>query len=76
MCIEFFRQVQSNIKCGCFQVSPPNENGIVWKPFWKEEIKRPWFERYQPVSYKLVTRSGNEDQFRDMVVRCNNAGVR
>ncbi|ESP02078.1 hypothetical protein LOTGIDRAFT_185931, partial [Lottia gigantea] len=37
---------------------------------------RPWWERYQPVSYNLVTRSGNENAFRDMVSRCNNAGVR
>jgi len=31
--------------------------------------------RYQPVSYKLVSRSGNEAEFIDMVNRCNNAGV-
>jgi len=37
---------------------------------------RPWWERYQPISYKLVTRSGNEEQFASMVRRCNNAGVR
>lgn len=61
---------------GAVQVSPPNENGIIWEPFWNKEIKRPWFERYQPVSYKLGTRSGNEDEFRDMVRRCNNAGIR
>ena len=36
---------------------------------------RPWWERYQPVSYKLCTRSGNESEFKDMVTRCNNVGV-
>ncbi|XP_023225708.1 pancreatic alpha-amylase-like [Centruroides sculpturatus] len=61
---------------GGVQISPPNENGIVWEPFWNKEIKRPWFERYQPVSYKLGTRSGTESEFREMVRRCNNAGVR
>lgn len=55
--------------CGV-QISPPNENRIVTSP------NRPWWERYQPVSYKLVTRSGNEAQFRDMVQRCNKANVR
>lgn len=50
------------------QVSPPNENIIV--------PRRPWWERYQPISYKLITRSGNEAQFRNMVTRCNRAGVR
>ena len=28
------------------------------------------------MSYKLTSRSGNEAEFRDMVQRCNNAGVR
>ncbi|KAG8555992.1 hypothetical protein GDO81_017894 [Engystomops pustulosus] len=51
------------------QISPPNENLIITSP------NRPWWERYQPISYKLCTRSGNEQQFRDMVTRCNNQGV-
>jgi alpha-amylase len=37
---------------------------------------RPWYERYQPISYKLQTRSGNEEEFASMVKRCNAAGVR
>ncbi|XP_053101975.1 pancreatic alpha-amylase-like isoform X2 [Hemicordylus capensis] len=51
------------------QVSPPNENLVVLNPW------RPWWERYQPISYKLCSRSGNENEFRDMVTRCNNVGV-
>ena len=34
-----------------------------------------WWTRYQPVSYKLVSRSGNETQFADMVSRCEKSGV-
>jgi len=52
---------------GGVQISPPNENAI--KP------NRPWWERYQPVSYKLVTRSGNEQDFANMVRRCKAVGV-
>nr|AIZ77504.1 alpha-amylase [Platynereis dumerilii] len=52
--------------CGV-QVSPPNEHRIVGG--------RPWWERYQPVSYKLESRSGNRGQFIDMVNRCNAVGV-
>lgn len=37
---------------------------------------RPWWERYQPVSYKIQTRSGNEEEFLDMSRRCNANGVR
>ncbi|KYO23553.1 amylase alpha 2A, pancreatic precursor [Alligator mississippiensis] len=54
---------------GGVQISPPSENIIITNPW------RPWWERYQPVSYKLCTRSGNEDEFRNMVTRCNNVGV-
>lgn len=50
------------------QISPPNENLIVGA--------RPWWERYQPVSYQLVTRSGNRAAFSDMTRRCNAVGVR
>ncbi|XP_055894216.1 uncharacterized protein LOC106071375 [Biomphalaria glabrata] len=42
----------------------------------KYEVTRPWWERYQPVSYKISTRSGTEDQFASMVRTCNNFGVR
>ncbi|RLV63965.1 hypothetical protein DV515_00017735 [Chloebia gouldiae] len=55
---------------GGVQVSPPNENIVITSP------NRPWWERYQPISYKICSRSGNEQQFRDMVARCNKVGVR
>ncbi|XP_014794989.1 PREDICTED: pancreatic alpha-amylase-like isoform X2 [Calidris pugnax] len=54
---------------GGVQISPPNENVVITDP------QQPWWERYQPISYKLCTRSGNETEFRDMVTRCNNVGV-
>jgi len=53
---------------GGVQVSPPNENIIM--------ENRSWLERYQPVSYNLNTRSGNEAEFANMVSRCNAVGVR
>ncbi|XP_078323364.1 alpha-amylase-like [Crassostrea virginica] len=53
--------------CGV-QVSPPNEHAVI--------DPRPWWERYQPVSYKLHSRGGTEEEFRDMVTRCKNVGVR
>ncbi|XP_076315335.1 alpha-amylase 1-like isoform X2 [Tachypleus tridentatus] len=58
------------------QISPPNEHAIVMSPYWNVKVKRPWYERYRPVSYQIVTRSGEDDQFADMVHRCNIAGVR
>ena len=55
---------------GGVQVSPPYEHAVIGNPF------RPWWERYQPVSYELTSRSGNENEFKEMVARCNNVGVR
>lgn len=55
--------------CGV-QTSPINEHRIVTSPW------QPWWQRYQPVSYKIQSRSGSESQFKDMVSRCNNVGVR
>lgn len=57
---------------GGVQTSPVNEHVIIME----NKIKRPWYEGYQPVSYKLQNRLGNESEFQDMVRRCNNAGVR
>ncbi|XP_076240333.1 alpha-amylase-related protein-like [Calliopsis andreniformis] len=53
---------------GGVQVSPIQENIVI--------EKRPWWERYQPISYKWETRSGSKQQFIDMVHRCNKVGVR
>ncbi|CAH1116249.1 unnamed protein product [Phaedon cochleariae] len=53
---------------GGVQISPPNENVII--------KNRPWWERYQPVSYIINTRSGDEIAFKNMTRRCNDVGVR
>nr|CAI5854309.1 unnamed protein product [Callosobruchus analis] len=50
------------------QISPPSENIVV--------DGRPWWERYQPLSYDLTTRSGDEGALKSMLSRCNKAGVR
>merc|ERR1711971_1303124 len=50
--------------CGV-QVSPPMEHIQGGQ----------WWTRYQPVSYKIESRSGNRGQFESMVQRCNSAGV-
>lgn len=47
------------------QISPPNEH----------RDGQEWWVRYQPVTYKLQSRSGDEEEFRDMVRRCRDVGV-
>ncbi|XP_013119376.2 alpha-amylase B [Stomoxys calcitrans] len=53
---------------GGVQISPPNEVRVL--------DNNPWWARYQPVSYKLTSRSGNEGDLVDMVQRCSKVGVR
>ncbi|CAJ0596069.1 unnamed protein product [Cylicocyclus nassatus] len=56
---------------GAVQVSPPMEHITL-----TQNGDMPWWIRYQPVSYKLNSRSGTEQEFVDMVNRCNAVGVR
>jgi alpha-amylase len=50
------------------QVSPPSEHALI--------AGRPWWQRYQTVSYSLAkSRSGDADEFRAMVARCAAVGV-
>ncbi len=58
---------------GAVQVAPPQES--VSLPNSSDGV-HPWYEVYQPVSYKLESRFGNRAQFASMVTACHNAGVR
>ncbi len=55
------------------QISPPNEHALIQDP--KGSSNFPWYQRYQPVSYKLNSRSGTEAELQNMITRCNAAGV-
>ncbi|MGZ3717006.1 MAG: alpha-amylase [Bdellovibrionota bacterium] len=49
------------------QVSPAQEHIVA--------NGAPWWERYQPVSYQIASRSGSETEFAAMVKKCAAAGV-
>jgi len=51
------------------QISPPQEHVVV------PEQNFPWWQRYQPVSYRLDSRSGDRPQLASMIRRCHAAGV-
>ncbi|XP_026735020.1 alpha-amylase 2-like isoform X2 [Trichoplusia ni] len=57
---------------GGVQTSPASENLIIHL----NDGQRPWYERYQVISYKLKTRSGDANDFLNMTTRCNRVGVR
>lgn len=52
---------------GAVQISPPNEH--------RDLLTSPWWQRYQPVSYRLESRSGTEEEFKNMIARCHAVGV-
>ena len=56
---------------GAVQISPPQEG-------WGSEQTATNFseQHYQPVSYNHLSRSGSRTELADMVVRCQQAGVR
>ncbi|WP_405096520.1 carbohydrate-binding module family 20 domain-containing protein [Micromonospora sp. NBC_01412] len=58
---------------GAVQVAPPQES--VSLPNSIDGV-HPWYEVYQPVSYKLESRFGTRAQFAAMVTACHDAGVR
>jgi alpha-amylase len=55
------------------QISPPNEH--IDHRRLPAPYTNAWWARYQPVSYRLISRSGTEQAFDDMVQRCRAAGV-
>lgn len=63
----------------CEQFLGPNGfGGVILSPVTENLIvpNRPWYERYQPMSYLIASRSGNESQLMDTINRCKVAGVR
>ncbi|WP_433367717.1 carbohydrate-binding module family 20 domain-containing protein [Actinoplanes sp. CA-142083] len=58
---------------GAVQVAPPAESVSLAT---SDGGAHPWWEVYQPVSYKLTSRFGTRAQFSSMVTACHNAGVR
>ncbi|CAL8462690.1 g2223 [Coccomyxa elongata] len=54
------------------QVSPPQEDITASATGDRQE---PWYTRYQPVSYKIFSRSGDRDEFAEMVSTCAASGI-
>ena len=55
---------------GGVQVSPPQEHVVLPGKGY------PWWQDYQPVSYKIDTRRGNRAAFASMVATCHAAGIK
>lgn len=63
----------------CEEFLGPHGFGAVQIPVVTENLvipNRPWWERYQPISYRIDTRSGNASDLRDMIDRCRQHDIR
>uniref|UniRef100_A0A3B4DIW4 Alpha-amylase n=1 Tax=Pygocentrus nattereri TaxID=42514 RepID=A0A3B4DIW4_PYGNA len=72
--VHLFEWRWDDVAAECERYLAPNGYGgiehiVVTNPW------QPWWQRYQPISYNLCSRSGNENELRDMITRCNNVGV-
>ncbi|NUT36163.1 MAG: hypothetical protein HOV79_24155 [Hamadaea sp.] len=52
------------------QISPPQEHVVL------ADQKYPWWQDYQPVSYRIASRRGDRAAFAAMVDACHDAGVK
>lgn len=59
---------------GAVQVAPPQDSVSRTETTAPVPL-HPWWEVYQPTSYALTSKMGNEAQFRAMVSTCRAAGV-
>jgi len=60
----------------CAEYLGPNGfDAVQISPVTEHILGIQWFTKYQPVGFKLNSRSGNEEQFQEMVATCRKAGV-
>jgi len=76
MFVHLFEWPWSDIATECEQfLGPKGFTGVQISPPNEHISGDAWWTRYQPVTYKLISRSGSEEQFVDMVNRCKKVGV-
>ncbi|KAK6980929.1 alpha-amylase [Favolaschia claudopus] len=74
--IQMFEWNWNSIATECTNFIGPNGYGYVQVSPPQEHIQgSQWWTDYQPVSYILTSKRGNQDQFQSMVNACHAAGV-
>ena len=74
--VQMFEWRWSDLAQECEQHLGPAGYAAVQTSPPQEHIPGPqWWTRYQPVSYRIESRSGTRQEFADMVARCKAAGV-
>jgi len=74
--IQMFTWPWASLKTECTKtLGPEGVDWILVSPPQEDITGTNWWVHYQPVSYKLTSQLGTEQQFTDMVSACNTAGV-
>ena len=74
--VHLFEWSWSDVAEECEQyLGPSGFDAVQISPPMEHITGDQWWTRYQPVSYDLVSRSGNQDEMQDMITRCKKAGV-
>jgi len=74
--VQLFEWSWSDVGRECVEhLGPAGYDVVGVSPAQEHVAGDKWFDRYQPVSDKLETRSGSRDEFIQMVRTCKQAGV-
>lgn len=76
--VQFFQWSWDSIREFCESGAHEGISGIVLPPVHEHIALTPptWWERYQIVSYKLITRSGNEEGLKRILRSCHRVGIK
>mmetsp|Transcript_26159 Transcript_26159/g.51209 ORF Transcript_26159/g.51209 Transcript_26159/m.51209 type:complete len:502 (+) Transcript_26159:77-1582(+) len=74
--VELFEWAWPDVARECEEwLGPKGFNAVQVSPVNDHVAQLEWWARYKPVTFELVSRSGDEKAFVDMVQRCNKVGV-
>jgi len=59
----------------CSYLGPHNYSAVQVSPIFEQRLGREWYMSYQPVSYKIDNRLGNESAFKAMCDQCRACSV-
>ncbi len=74
--VHLFEWSWNDIALECEQhLGPKGFAAVQVSPPQKSITRSEWWSRYQPLSYEITGRSGNRNQFKNMIDRCKAVGV-
>lgn len=75
--VEMFQRPWTSIAAECgATLGPAGYSWVLTSPPQEHITGTPWWTSYQPVSYRVDSKLGTEQQFADMVAACRTAGVK